>query len=148
MKKRFIGTVALSLLVLAGCGGATESVNGGSEGLVQIDENVVNQLAEGEKDGFFLAVSDKEEYFVEILKEVAESEGVTINFYYTWQPDGADGEKVEAPVFDDISKFKKERLSYVKKGEILQYLDLDSYSAMELEEQIRAFIQNFAIHEK
>lgn len=142
MKKRFIGTVVLGLLLLAGCG------DGGDEGLVQVGEDVVNQLAEGEKDGFFLAVSDKEEYFMEILQEVAENEGALVNYYYTWQPDGADGEKVEAPVFDDISKFKKERLSYVKKGEVLQYIDLDSYKGVELQNQIRAFIQNFTIHEK
>lgn len=142
MKKRFIGTVVLGLLLLAGCG------DGGDEGLVQVDEDVVNQLVEGEKDGFFLAVSDKEEYFMEILKGVAEDEGTLVNYYYTWQPDGADGEKVEAPVVDSISKFDLNRIYYVKDGEPLQYIRLSSYKGVELQNQIRAFIQNFAIHEK
>lgn len=142
MKKRFIGTVVLGLLLLAGCG------DGGDEGLVQVDEDVVNQLVEGEKDGFFLAVDDKEVYFMEILQEVVEKEGALVNYYYTYQPDGADSKKVENPVFDDISKFKQERLSYVKKGEVLQYIDLDLYKGVELQNQIRTFIQNFAIHEK
>lgn len=146
MKKRFIGTVALSLLLLAGCGGG--ATNSGSEGLVQIDEDVVNQLVEGEKDGFFLAVSDKEEYFMETLKEVAENEGATINYYYTWQPDGVDGEKVDSPVVEAINKFDLNRLYYVKDGEELQYIRLSSYKGVELQEQIQAFIQNFAIHEK
>lgn len=142
MKKRFIGTVVLGLLLLAGCG------DGGDEGLVQVGEDVVDQLVEGEKDGFFLAVSDKEEYHMEILKGVAEDEGTLVNYYYTWQPDGADGEKVDTPVFKATSDFDLNRLYYVKDGEALQYIRLSSYKGVELQNQIRTFIQNFAIHEK
>lgn len=142
MKKRFIGTVVLGLLLLAGCG------DGGDEGLVQVGEDVVNQLAEGEKDGFFLAVSDKEEYFMEILKGVAEDEGTLVNYYYTYQPNGAESELSEKQVFKATNKFDKSRLYYVKDGEPLQYIRLSSYKGVELQNQIRAFIQNFAIHEK
>lgn len=142
MKKRFIGTVVLGLLLLAGCG------DGGDEGLVQVDEDVVNQLAEGEKDGFFLAVDDKEEYFIEILQEVVKNEGALVNYYYTYQPNGAESELSEKQVFKAINRFYKDRLYYVKDGEALQYIDLDSYKGLELQNQIRTFIQNFAIHEK
>lgn len=142
MKKRFLAVVFLCLL-LVGCGSGSSS-----KGVVQIGEDTVNQLVEGEKNGFFIAVSDKEEAFFPALTEIAESEDVLVSYYYTYQPDGAEGEEVEKPAVKSIKKFDLNRLYYVKDGEIQQYIRLTSYAGLELQNQIRGFIENFAVYEE
>ena len=148
MKKRYLAVVFTCICVfvfLVACGSNNGS---GSKGVIQIDEDTVNELVEGEKDGFFIAVSDKEESFFPILTEIAESEGVLVSYYYTYQPDGAEGEEVERQVFEATNKFNKNRLYYVKDGEIQQFIRLTSYTGLELQKQIRGFIENFTLYEE
>jgi hypothetical protein len=126
------------MFLLVGCG----SGSGNNSGIVQVDSDTVNQFVDGEKNGFFVAVSDKEESFFSTLEEVAKNKNSLVNYYYTYEPNGADGEVSEKQVFNVSNKFDKNRLYYVKDGEVIDFIRLTSFAGLELSEQIENFIQN------
>jgi len=128
------------MLLLVGC--SSGSGSGNNSGIVQVDSDTVNQFVDGEKNGFFVAVSDKEESFFSTLEEVAKDKNTLVNYYYTYEPNGADGEVSEKQVFNVSNKFDKNRLYYVKDGEVIDFIRLTSFAGLELSEQIENFIQN------
>lgn len=112
--------------------------------LIQIDFNTVHQFLDGEKDGFFLAVYDKEESFFYTLDDVVKDRGVLINYYYTYEPDGTDGDVVDRQVFNVSNKFDKNRLYYVKNGEVIDYIRLKSFAGLELSKRVGNFIDTYS----
>ena len=138
--KKLYSAIFLAMLLLVGC--SSGSGSGNNSGIVQVDSDTVNQFVDGEKNGFFVAVSDKEESFFSTLEEVAKDKNTLVNYYYTYEPNGADGEVSEKQVFNVSNKFDKNRLYYVKDGEVIDFIRLTSFAGLELSEQIENFIQN------
>jgi uncharacterized protein YcfL len=126
--KKLYSAIFLAMLLLVGCG----SGSGNNSGIVQVDSDTVNQFVDGEKTGFFVAVSDKEESFFSTLEEVAKDKNTLVNYYYTYEPNGADGEVSEKQVFNVSNKFDKNRLYYVKDGEVIDFIRLTSFAGLEL----------------
>ena len=133
MKKTL--SVLFLLMVLSACSNNKEI------GLVQVDSDTVKSLMNGEENGFFLAVSDKNEGFEPYVEDVLDEKGVKINYYYTYQPEGAECETVEDQVFDFDNNIDKNRLYYFEDGEVSDPLRLTSYEGTELSAQIENFIK-------
>lgn len=88
MKKIHI-ILILVMFILVACN------DNNDKGIIQVDFETVQQFTDGEKNGFFLAVSDKEENFISNLESVANDKEVSINYYYTYEPEGENGEVSE-----------------------------------------------------
>lgn len=121
-------------MILSACGS-------NETGLKQVDNDTVQNLVEGEENGFFLAVSNKDEDFVPYLEDVLEEEKVKVNYYVTFQPDGEDGKMVDTPVYDFDDLDKKNHLYYIEDGKVSEPLRLTSYTGTDLTEQIKNFIE-------
>lgn len=114
------------------------------KGIIQVDFETVQQITDGEKNGFFLAVSDKEENFISNLESVANDKEVSINYYYTYEPEGENGEVSEKQIFNVANKFDKNRLYYVENGEVIEFIRLTSFTGLELSKQIENFIDKYS----
>ena len=127
------------MLLLVACS-SSESENG----LVQINDDTVDQFISGEKNGLFVAVYDKEESFFSTLEEVAKDRNTLVNYYYTYEPNGADGEVSDKQVFNVSNKFDQNRLYYVEDGEVVDFIRLTSFTGLELSGQIENFIDTYS----
>lgn len=136
--KKLYSTILLAMLLLVGCSSENPS------GIAQVDIDTVNQFVDGNQSGLFVAVSDKEEGFFPTLEEVAKDRNTLVNYYYTYEPNGADGEVSENQVFNVSNKFDKNRLYYVKDGEVIDFIRLTSFTGLELSKQIENFIDTYS----
>lgn len=137
MKKIHI-ILILVMFILVACN------DNNDKGIIQVDFETVQQFTDGEKNGFFLAVSDKEENFISNLESVANDKEVSINYYYTYEPEGENGEVSEKQVFNVANKFDKNRLYYVENGEVIEFIRLTSFTGLELSKQIENFIDKYS----
>lgn len=127
--------IALFLTMILSACGSNEA------GLKQVDLDTVKNLLAGKENGFFLAVDEKDQDFEPYLEDALEEEGVEVNYYYAYQPDGEEGETVDRPLFNTvINGLSKTTLYYIEDGEVSEPLDLEAYTGTDLTEQIKNFI--------
>jgi len=135
MRKMYL-ILFLLILLLAACGKE-------KSGLVQINYDTASQFIEGEKNGFFLVVYDKNESYLYTLDDVAKEKEIPINYYYLYQPDGSEGEIKDEPVYMD-GKYKKETLIYMEDGEAVDTLRLRAYEGVQLKSEIENFLDIYS----
>lgn len=120
-----------------------------SGGLQQVGKDEVGSLIDGSESGFLFVISDKEEEYMPYVEDAVEKSKAEVNYYYTYQPDGEDGETVEKQVFEDDvdvnNDLDKNHLYYLENGKVSDPIRLTSYDeGAELSARIQDFIE---IHE-
>ncbi|MGB6406140.1 MAG: hypothetical protein WBF39_01615 [Planococcus donghaensis] len=128
-----LSLLLLSIVLLAACGKSDEVLN-------QISEEDVQKIYDGEMNGFFLATQNVDESYFETLEEVLQENDTTAYFYNTYQPEGKDSESVDNQKFDLANRFDRNKLYYVKDGEVFDPIILKSLTGLELAEQIQGYI--------
>jgi hypothetical protein len=128
-----------STFLLIGLLGCSESKDAG---LVQIDFTTFEKMTKGELDGFILPVNDYEKISLEYIQKALEkNDAATIFLYYTFQPDGKDGEILERQQYVSNSNMRKNDLYFIKDGEIKENLNLDGYNGEELTKEIEYLLE-------
>jgi len=134
MKKIFIlSLLLLSISLLASCGKDESALN-------QISEDSVQEIYDGKTNGFFVATQNVEESYFETLEEVLKENNTSAYFYNTYQPEGADTEVVDKQKFDLANRFDRNKLYYVKDGEVHDPIRLKSLTGLELSKEIQSYI--------
>jgi LPS O-antigen subunit length determinant protein (WzzB/FepE family) len=128
-----LSLLLLSIILLSACGKSDEALN-------QISEEDVQKIYDGEMNGFFVATQNADESYFETLEEVLQENNTSAYFYHTYQPEGKDSELVDKQKFDLANRFDRNKLYYVKDGEVFDPIRLKSLTGLELAEQIQGYI--------
>lgn len=134
MKKTLsLSLLLLSIFLLSACGKSEEALN-------QISEDDVEKIYDGEMNGFFVATQNTDESYFGTLEDVLEDNNTAAYFYNTYQPDGKDSELVENQKFSLANRFDRNKLYYVKDGEVFEPIRLKNSTGLQLAEQIQDYI--------